>query len=164
MKIEQYQEIVQKIYPKLMSLANRLTRFGDESEDLVQETLIRFWLARERWAEYDNPEAIAKTTMKNIFIDQQRKKKLKYEEIEEQNMVFQVVDIHDKIQAKEMWQHLITIIRQLPPLQKLIFQLKDIEGYEIEEITGITQSSPESVRMNLSRARKRVRELYQQLQ
>jgi len=38
--------------------------------------------------------------------------------------------------------------------------MKDIEGYETEEITHITGITAEAVRNNLSRARKRVRELY----
>jgi RNA polymerase sigma-70 factor (ECF subfamily) len=38
--------------------------------------------------------------------------------------------------------------------------LKDIEGYETDEIAELMGIAPEAVRNNLSRARKRVRELY----
>jgi RNA polymerase sigma-70 factor (ECF subfamily) len=40
--------------------------------------------------------------------------------------------------------------------------MKDVEEYETEEIMEITGCSSESVRSNLSRARKRVREIYLQ--
>jgi RNA polymerase sigma-70 factor (ECF subfamily) len=38
--------------------------------------------------------------------------------------------------------------------------MKDVEEYEIDEIAEITGTSYEAVRMNLSRARKKVREEY----
>jgi RNA polymerase sigma-70 factor (ECF subfamily) len=36
-------------------------------------------------------------------------------------------------------------------------RLKDIEGHEVEEIATIINSTPEAVRMNLCRARKKIR-------
>ncbi|KAA6308740.1 hypothetical protein EZS27_002262, partial [termite gut metagenome] len=41
-------------------------------------------------------------------------------------------------------------------------RMKDIEGYENKEIMEITGCSSESVRSNLSRARKKVRDVYLQ--
>jgi RNA polymerase sigma-70 factor (ECF subfamily) len=52
------------------------------------------------------------------------------------------------------------IIDALPPLQKAIITMKDIDEYEVEEIAGVTGSQPEAIRVNLSRARKKVREEY----
>ena len=48
----------------------------------------------------------------------------------------------------------------LPPLQQRVLQMKDMEGYETAEIAEITGITPEAVRNNLSRARKRMRKLY----
>ena len=36
--------------------------------------------------------------------------------------------------------------------------MRDVEGYELSEIADIIESDEASVRMNLSRARKRIRE------
>lgn len=49
------------------------------------------------------------------------------------------------------------IISQLPEKQRLTIHLRDIEGYEIEEIGEVLGIDETSVRMNLSRARKSVR-------
>jgi len=38
--------------------------------------------------------------------------------------------------------------------------MKDIDEYEVEEIAELTGVQPEAVRVNLSRARKKVREEY----
>jgi len=50
------------------------------------------------------------------------------------------------------------IIASLPPKQQLIIHMRDVEGYEFDEIAEIAECDENSVRMNLSRARKRVRE------
>ena len=52
------------------------------------------------------------------------------------------------------------IIDSLPNLQRTIMRMKDIEGYETDEIAEITGCGPEAIRSNLSRARKKVRDVY----
>lgn len=54
------------------------------------------------------------------------------------------------------------IIDSLPPLQRTIMRMKDVEEYESEEIAQITGCSAEAIRSNLSRARKKVRDIYLQ--
>jgi RNA polymerase sigma-70 factor (ECF subfamily) len=49
-------------------------------------------------------------------------------------------------------------IASLPEKQRLAIHLRDIEGYEIEEIAEAIGCDNVSVRMNLSRARKSIRE------
>ena len=42
--------------------------------------------------------------------------------------------------------------------QRIILRMKDIEDYDMDEIAEITGSKIDAVRMNLSRARKKVRD------
>ena len=53
----------------------------------------------------------------------------------------------------ELIQH---IVDHLPPLQQQVFQLKEIDGYENEEIAKICNCKPEALRQNLSRARRHI--------
>jgi len=66
----------------------------------------------------------------------------------------------EQIEANDNTKLLIQIIDQLPDLQRMIIRLKDIEGYEINDIATLTHASPDAIRMNLSRARKKVKELF----
>jgi RNA polymerase sigma-70 factor (ECF subfamily) len=50
-----------------------------------------------------------------------------------------------------------SIISKLPEKQRLAIHLRDVEGYEIEEIGEVLGIDENSARMNLSRARKSVR-------
>jgi RNA polymerase sigma-70 factor (ECF subfamily) len=52
------------------------------------------------------------------------------------------------------------IIETLPPLQKMIIKMRDIEDYDMSTIAEITGCTEEAVRMNLSRARKKVKEVF----
>ena len=47
---------------------------------------------------------------------------------------------------------------RLPERQRLAIHLRDVEQWDIDEIAEVTQSDETSVRMNLSRARRTVRE------
>ena len=50
------------------------------------------------------------------------------------------------------------LISQLPEKQRLAIHMRDIEGYEMDEIASLLESDEASVRVNISRARKSVRE------
>ncbi len=52
------------------------------------------------------------------------------------------------------------IIETLPGLQRMIIYMRDVEGYELEEIAQITGTDYNAVKANLSRARKKVREKF----
>jgi RNA polymerase sigma-70 factor (ECF subfamily) len=49
-------------------------------------------------------------------------------------------------------------IAELPDLQRTIIHLRDIEQLEYEEIAEATQMNVNAIRVNLSRARKKVRD------
>lgn len=160
MNIEQFQQIVRNMHPKLLQHAKQLTQHSEEAEDLVQEVFIRLWLSKDQLEKYDNIEAVAVRALRNKIIDTYRKRKIDSDQIENQIIEAKEKNAHQQLELREDMQIILAIIHQLPPLQQLIIKLKDIEGYEIEEIVKITQSSADSVRANLSRARRKVREQF----
>lgn len=160
MNVEKFQIIAEKLSPQLLRVARKSAIGMDDAEDLVQETLMQLWMARERIEKYDNLEAVAVKTLRNKIIDRFRKPKLLLEEIESQPLASWEKDVLQKMEERDDAQRLLRIIQQLPELQKMIMILKDVEGYETEEIAKITHSSQENIRVNLSRARKKVREQF----
>ena len=70
------------------------------------------------------------------------------------NSVDHLCELKDEV---EIIRH---IIDTLPELQRNTIRMKDIEGYENEEIAEIIGSNVETVRSNLSRARKKVKTIY----
>jgi RNA polymerase sigma factor (sigma-70 family) len=66
------------------------------------------------------------------------------------------------IEIKDMAMVIQNIIKRLPEQQRLVIQLKSVEGLSFEEIEEITAMSINSIRVTLSRARKTINEVYQQ--
>lgn len=69
-----------------------------------------------------------------------------------------------QLEGKEAWSLIRDLIKKLPALQQEVLRLKDMEEHETEEIVVMLGISAESVRNNLSRARKRLRELLMEYQ
>lgn len=65
-----------------------------------------------------------------------------------------------RLELRDSFHQVLRIMQRLPDLQQTVLWMKHVEGFEVEEIASLTGSSPEAVRMNLSRARKRVKDLF----
>ena len=97
--------------------------------------------------------------MRNICIDSTRRRRIETVPIDEQHDTTYEENTHDK--CEELYIEVKSIIdRELTPQQKRILELKDIEGYSIEEIAEMLEANENAIRMNLSRARKKIRECY----
>jgi RNA polymerase sigma-70 factor (ECF subfamily) len=137
-----------------------LTDEPEDAEDAVQEVLLKLWNKRLELEQYRNIEAFAMTLTHNICIDMWRCKRndtLSLDIVQAASPTGtpeRLLEIKDEI-------HLMhEIIDSLPNLQRTIMRMKDIEGYETDEIAEITGCGPEAIRSNLSRARKKVRDVY----
>lgn len=160
MDIVEYKRIVIKLRPTLLLVARDITGNIEDAEDVVQDVCLKIWHYRERFCEFQNVEAYGTTMVKNLSIDRVRRRKSSTDEMELINQESNTKLPDSLLEEKEISEVIQKIISTLPPLQHRILQLKDIEGYETEEIAELTGIAPEAVRNNLSRARKRVRELY----
>ncbi len=65
------------------------------------------------------------------------------------------------LEMKETVEKLKSIIDTLPEQQKTVIELRDRDGYTFDEIAEIMKMNAVNVRVCLSRARKKVRELLQ---
>ncbi len=163
MKPDLFREEIVPVRDKLFLTACKLLENREDAEDAVQETMIRLWNLRDDLVKYDNRVALAMTITKNQCIDKIRSRG-KTVSIE-QDMYWRAGPDNPylRLERKNTEDVLKAIIEGLPALQKAIITMKDIEGYELAEIAEITGSSVEAIRVNLSRARKKVREEYVRL-
>ena len=104
-----------------------------------------------------NP-AFATTVLKNHCLDR-LKTKNRTESLDESHTIRAGTDNpYLELERKSSEEMIRRIIETLPSLQQAIIRMKDMEEYEVEEIAEITGTKPDAVRVNLSRARKKVRE------
>ncbi len=154
---EQYKILIQPIRQQLYFVALKLLADEQDAEDAVQEALLKLWAARTSFLVHENPNAFAITVLKNQCLDKLRLRK-NVESIENPAMCVENDNPHLLLERKNENEIIRRIINRLPQLQQLIITMKDVEEYEVDEIAEIIGASTEAVRMNLSRARKKVRE------
>lgn len=151
---EDFNRIIIPMRDELKGLARKLTGDDYSAEDLVQEVMLKLWSMRSVLDRYDNKKALAMTMLRNKFNDQWRHRQLENRTI----MANGITDDWHRTEAKDEADLVRIIVEHLPELQKQIFKMKEIDGYDNSEIMQITGCTAESLRQNLSRARRRIRE------
>ncbi len=159
MNLQQFKSEIMPLREKLLSYSLSMLGHMDDAEDTVQETLLRLWNIREQLDSHTNPGGLSMQITKNICIDKLRSRKITVVPEDnhfrdENEKTFTQAEIKDAVALVRK------IIDSLPELQQKIILMRDVEGYELEEIADITGTQVSAVRMNLSRARKKVRDKY----
>ena len=158
MNAQRFEEEIYQIKDKLYRFAARILNSRIEAEDVAQDLMSRFWERRKELGQYDNLEAYAMQSIKNMCFDKIRHQKV-VQASEKELMETQTAYYNDKQQETNEMQHLIKqAINQLPEKQKMVMHLRDIEAYSFEEIEAVLNIDKVAIRVNLSRARKKVRE------
>ncbi|MCL2042285.1 MAG: sigma-70 family RNA polymerase sigma factor [Bacteroidales bacterium] len=161
MELHQFKEEALPVRGKILNYALKMLESRDEAEDTVQEVLLKLWEMRAKLSEYDSVEALAVTMTKNICLN-----KISYRQRHGREVLSQIQSVWSnetverQIENADAVDWVKQIIETLPPLQKTIIKMRDIEDYELNTIAEITGCTEEAVRMNLSRARKKVKEVF----
>ncbi|GGD99330.1 DNA-directed RNA polymerase sigma-70 factor [Planktosalinus lacus] len=158
MQKQEFLNIVIPIKDKLYRMAKRILISHDEAEDAVQEVFMKLWSGREKIKNYSKPEAFAMTMTKNYCLDRLKSKQATNLTIVHQNYKSNDARTEDQVEARDGVGMVFEIMKQLPEQQRIILQLRDVEEYEYSEIAEIMEMNETAIRVNLSRARKLVRE------
>jgi len=154
-------EFIEKVLPvnkKLYRFAYRLLANREEAEDIVQETFVRLWNKRTFLTEYKSIDAFAMIITKNLCIDTLKSRSRKLTDNDSPFNTVEEVTPYKETELADSVMNVNQIIDLLPEQQKMIIQLRDIEGYDFKEIADIMNLNINAVRVNLSRARKKVRD------
>jgi RNA polymerase sigma factor (sigma-70 family) len=157
-----FNDLVRQNSRRLYGYAYRILRNQYEAEDAVQEIFIKLWNLGKKLDGYISLESLASTMIKNYCIDQLRKKKhLIQEENYRQDLQNKFNESPDELlEISESGDILNHIINDLPDIYKIVIILREMEGLSYEEIAEKTDQNINTLRVNLSRARKMIREEY----
>lgn len=159
MNADEFKIQVMPLKDKLYRIALRILNNRDEAKDATQDTFLRIWEMRDKISLYRNLEAFAVTIAKNRCIDMIRKKKFTAPMEESINPGDNGKQPGELLELKDNMNSVGQIVNNLPEKQKLIFHLRDIEQFEYDEIAAITGMNINAIKTNLSRARKKIREV-----
>lgn len=145
---------------KLLRYAIQFLKDEAEAEDITQEVYVRLWSMGKTLYEYQNKSALSYAITKNLCIN-----RLNAKQYNNQSLEFDVVNEanlpDENLMQKDDAAQVVRIIDGLPSVQQAILKMRHLDDLDISEIAELTGSSIEAVRMNLSRGRKRVKELFE---
>lgn len=158
MELTEYKTLILPLKDKLYRFARQITQHDGEAQDIVQEVFIRLWERRSVLKKYKNVEALAMVITKNLSLDFLKAKRSRTVEYEEVNgsVDFRTPEFYTEM--KDTTETIRNIFNTLPHQQRMVIHLRDVEEMQFEEIAEITGLSVNNIRVNLTRARKTVRE------
>ncbi|MEI6062075.1 MAG: RNA polymerase sigma factor [Bacteroidota bacterium] len=152
---EEFQKEVIPLGDKMYRMACRLLGNSDSARDVLQELFLKLWEKRDELNKLSSIDAFACTVLKNKCLDKLRLQK-------------PTVDV-DTLQSygnhpEAVFDHTESIseirkaILLLPEKQRVIMQMRDIDGCTFEEIAILADISENNARVQLCLARKKVKE------
>ncbi len=154
-------EFISLIFPlkdRLFRIAWHIIRSREEAEDIVQDVMLKVW--KMETPEMNNIEAYCYAMVRNLALNRLELKVNQNTELEAGYDRDAHAGPYERLVDAEKLELLHQVIANLPGLQRDVVQLRDVEGLSYLEIAHTLQVTEEQVKINLFRARKKVREYY----
>lgn len=151
---EKFRDTVFVLKDEMFRFARKLVISNDEAQDVVQDLMMKFWQKKDQLSNYENLKAFVMKSVKNECLN-----RLKHDKVK---MNFAAMQLHQnnfyQPEVNNLKEEIIKLIAMLPEKQKMVIHLKDVEEYEIAEISKILEIEENAVRVNLMRARQKIKE------
>ena len=157
MTTEEFKTELLPLKNKLFRLARHLTGQREEAEDVVQEVYLKVWDMRHQLEKYTSVEGLLVTMTRNRCLDRLRRRKNKTLPLKPEITHRSSDNLQQQTEISDLVQKVKKMMVDLPEQQHTIMLLRDVEGYGFEEIAEITGFDSNYIRVNLSRARKKIR-------
>lgn len=148
-------------YARLYHIACYLLKNEQDAKDVVQDTYMKLWNKRNELNNITCMEAYCVTLLKNMCIDHMRNEQRHMPETRGNNIPDEnSYSIEKELEEHDEAEQLMTLINTLPETQQKIMILRDVNDFSYEEIEQLTGINEANVRVTLSRARKKIKELF----
>ncbi|NQT61508.1 MAG: RNA polymerase sigma factor [Candidatus Marinimicrobia bacterium] len=162
-----FRTLVERYQGTAFRFAFRLTCDMPEAEDLCQKAFIRVWDYRNRINQDSLFSTLLYTIVSRLWLDHLKSKRLRFFVGKVEVLDTEIVDPNASPETLainlDLAQRIKTLSKKLPPRQRLVFTLRDLEDLNIREVMEVTGLSRGSVKTNLSIARQKIRKQLQNL-
>lgn len=164
MVVRDFKLNVLPISKKLLRFATLFLKDEDGAKDVVQDVFLKLWQMRDALDTIENIEAFAMRMTRNRCLDVIRANKTVQLDAETHRLLqYETPDVHLKVELSEAAMQIKMLIDELPDVQRTVMQLREMEQLEYDEIVELTGLNANAIRVNLSRARKKVRDEFLKL-
>ena len=145
-----------RLRQKLKGISGRILSDASEAEDVLQDSFVRLWRRQYPIGSEKEAEALLSRTVRNASLNERRKKgavRL------DKDFVDDSPDSEYSLDRETAYAEMHRKIEQeLSETQRYILEEKEYGGRTLEDIAKELKMEPAAVRMQLSRARKKLRE------
>ena len=163
MTAREFNETVVPLHGKLFRYAYRYLNDRDEAKDAVQEIFLKLWNQRNRLGEYNSIEAFAVRVARNHCLDVIKGRRTVSLDVHSyyRDRLSDESDPHEQLSRQDSVSLIKRIISEMQEPYRSVIQMRDVDGYSNVEICEVLGMTDGNVRVVLSRARKRVREVFE---
>ena len=146
--------------PYLFSIAYRMLGSVADAEDVVQEAFLRYHRAGEP---ADSPKAYLSAVTTRLCIDQLRSARARRETyvgewLPEPLLTDDADPAVSVVDADSLSTAFLLVLERLSPVERAVFLLHDVFGYEFAEVARMVERTPDNCRQIGVRARRHVNE------
>ncbi|MCB0479250.1 MAG: RNA polymerase sigma factor [Crocinitomicaceae bacterium] len=152
MNRKEYNSAVQEHSGRLFGYCFKFLQNREDADDIVQDAFKKLWENRKK-VEFTKSKSWLFTTAHNAMINFKVKQSrmVSMEILPETSSKAYFVK---RLETKEIIEK---ALKNLPPLQKSIVLMRDLEGYNYQEIGDVLNLSESQVKVYLFRARKKLK-------
>lgn len=151
MKEKEFNTLVEQTSQRIYRFVYKNLKSDADTKDVVQETYVKLWTKRDTVDKHKVLAWLFTTAYRNM-IDFIRKKKPQFDVSEDH------IEVSNNYNSDTL-DMIHLYLDQLSPVFKSVLLLRDIEGYNYEEIGSILSLSESQVKVYLFRARQKLKTL-----
>lgn len=152
----EFNQLVVSHSERLNSFAIKFTRDVEEAKDLLQDTICRALINREKFNDGSNIQAWLFTIMRNIFINRYRRRmrgKKIFQPLWGGFQDYKTPRSGDPAESRLRGKEILEAVHTLPAISQIPFRLY-LEGYQYQEIARIMDIAPGTIKSRIHAARK----------
>ena len=128
---------------------------GEDAQDVVQDVMEHLWSSRTR-LNPTNIEAFVMRSVRNASLDRVTGARRRAERMDDLAYLSnRTTAPRDEFDVGDLVEQFVA---ELPERQQTILHLRDVEGYDFDTIAEVVGMESATVRVNLSRARREIKE------
>ena len=161
---EEFEHIAPALRELMLSVGQSFFGNNDDAEDVAQEGLVALLRFIDRMEPGIRHDALAVRVAKHCCMDKVRKRKTR------NSAILQFHDFtisrlggrdvgaspHEVLEVKELHEAVNKAVQHLKPSERRLFEMRQIDGLELDEIARLTQIAKPSIKSIVSAARKKV--------
>ena len=155
MKEKEFNRTIIPLGDKMYRFALSIVGCGEDAQDVVQDVMEHLWSSLTR-VNPTNIEAFVMRSVRNASLDKVTGARRRAERMDDLAYLSnRTTAPRDEFDVGDLVEQFVA---ELPERQQTILHLRDVEGYDFDTIAEVVGMESATVRVNLSRARREIKE------